>query len=80
MKKEIYKGDEYLLTDETPKTGDLVLTDGYGVWVFHTGTAPIPFWCNPNSCKKILSINGEEVNADNKDNLLQLQYVKNIME
>jgi hypothetical protein len=76
LKKVTYKGNEYVLTDETPKTGDLVLTDDYGVWEFHTGTASIPYWCNPNTCKKILSIDEVEVNLSNKDKLVQLQYTE----
>lgn len=46
----------YIISDEKPKTGDKVLTDDYGVWEFHEGTAPLPYWCNTNTCKKIIDI------------------------
>jgi hypothetical protein len=50
-----YCNEIFTLTDEEPKTGDRVLTKDYGVWDFHEGTAPLPYWCNPNTCNKIVS-------------------------
>ena len=51
----------YLVVDDTPTNGDLVLTDNYGVWTFRDetgkGSAPIPYWANKNACKKIIPFN-----------------------
>jgi hypothetical protein len=58
-----YKEKVYTVTDEQPKTNDKVLTDNYGVWTFHEGgTAPMPYWANPNACKKIIAIDGVDIN------------------
>jgi len=51
-----YENKLYTVTDELPKTGDQVLTTNYGVWTFHEGSAPLPYWCNPKTCKKIVSV------------------------
>jgi len=54
----LHKGKSYITSDETPKNGDLVLTDNYGVWEFRDdtgkGSAPMPFWANKNTCKKLI--------------------------
>lgn len=55
-----YDGDIYTVSDEKPKSGDMVLTEKYGVWEFREGTAPMPYWCNPNACKKIIKKNGKD--------------------
>lgn len=57
VKDIVYKDKVYTVTDEQPKTGDQVLTTNYGVWEFHEGTAPLPYWCNANTCQKILAVN-----------------------
>ena len=49
-----YKEQYYLLSEETPVTGDIVLTDNYGVWKFKTPPCTIMFWGNLKTCKKIL--------------------------
>lgn len=47
MKTYEYNGKTYLISDETPVNGDLVLTDNYGVWEFKDETgfssAPMPY-------------------------------------
>lgn len=55
-----YKNKTYITSDETPKNGDLVLTDNYGVWEFADfggGSAPLPYWANKNTCKKLIPKN-----------------------
>jgi hypothetical protein len=52
-----HEDKQYLVSNEKPKTGDLVITEKYGIWLFHEGTAPIPYWCNPNTCKKLIEFN-----------------------
>lgn len=46
--------DVYLLSNETPKSGNIVLTDNYGVWEFREVPCTKEYWGNPNTCKKIL--------------------------
>ena len=56
----IHKEKKYQLSSEEPANGDLVLTDNYGVWIFKDeggGTAPLPYWANKNTCKKMILIN-----------------------
>lgn len=56
----IYNGKKYLVTDEEPKNGDFVLTENYGAWIFEdftgTGSAPMPYWANKKTCKKLTLI------------------------
>lgn len=62
--EQTYEGDTYTLTDDKPNNNDKVLTDGYGVWRFFDeggGTAPLPYWANHKTCKKIIAINGKEI-------------------
>ena len=59
-----YKGDIYTVCGDEPKTGDMVLTDKYGVWEFHEITAPMPYWCNPKTCMKIMKKNGKDFGKD----------------
>ena len=51
----------YLVVDDTPTNGDLVLTDNHGVWTFKdetgTGSAPMPYWANKKTCKKMILFN-----------------------
>jgi hypothetical protein len=58
-----WSGKKYLISDEEPQNGDLVLTQNYGVWIFQdltgTGTAPLPYWANKKLCKKLILITGE---------------------
>lgn len=52
-----YDGKSYLISDEEPKTGDLVLTESYGVWKFMdmgNRGVPMPYWGNKNACKKLV--------------------------
>lgn len=55
-----HEGKQYKISDETPQNGDLVLTNGYGVWIFKDetgfGSAPMPYWANRKTCKKLTSI------------------------
>lgn len=48
----------FISLTEVPQNGDLVFADGYGVWEFKDetghGSAPMPYWANKNTCKKIL--------------------------
>jgi len=56
--KEFHKNG-YIVSDEEPKNGDMVLTDDYGVWEFKdegSGSAPLPYWANKNTCKKIVKL------------------------
>ena len=68
-----YKNEYYLLSDEIPVTGDKVLTDNYGVWEFKLQSCPIPYWGNPNTCKKILKSTDPylEVNRFSEEELKQ---------
>lgn len=54
-----YKGYAYVLSDEEPQNGDWVLTENYGVWEFRDetggGSAPLPYWANNKTCKKIVA-------------------------
>jgi hypothetical protein len=49
----------YFISDEIPKNGDKVYTEKYGVWEFKDetgcGSAPMPYWANKNTCKKIMA-------------------------
>jgi hypothetical protein len=53
-----HEGKAYTTSDEEPKSGDLVLTDNYGVWEFRDetgfGSAPLPYWANNKTCKKLI--------------------------
>ena len=62
-----YKGKVYTVTDEQPKTNDKVLTDNYGVWTFKQAPCPMPYWGNPNACKKIIAIDGVDINEIKND-------------
>jgi len=54
----IHEGKRYQIVDDQPKNGDLVTTEKYGVWEFKdldgTGTAPLPYWANKKTCKKLI--------------------------
>lgn len=56
----IHEGKSYKVSDEEPKNGDLVLTENQGVWEFKDetgfGSAPIPYWANKHTCKKLILI------------------------
>ena len=60
VKIEIYEGKKYLVSDKEPINGDLVLTEEYGVWEFLDepgfGSAPIPYWANKKTCKKLIEM------------------------
>jgi hypothetical protein len=62
-KTHTYDGKTYIISDETPVNGDLVLTEKYGVWEFkdETGfsTAPMPYWANRHACKKLILKNNK---------------------
>ena len=49
-----YEGKIYLITNDEPKTNDLVLTNNYGVWRFNEKPSPLPYWCNKDTCKKLV--------------------------
>ena len=53
----------YLLSDETPKSGDIVLTDNYGVWEFKEIPTPMGYWGNLNNCKKIIKTTNVTINV-----------------
>ena len=50
-------GFAYVLSNDEPKNGDWVLTENHGVWEFKdetgSGSAPMPYWANKHTCKKI---------------------------
>jgi len=55
-----HEGKSYEVSDEKPDFGDLVTTEEYGVWEFRDygrGSAPMPYWANKNTCKKLILIN-----------------------
>ena len=58
------KEEYYLLSDEIPKSGDIVLTDNYGVWKFKEIPCPFPYWGNKNTCKKIIKSTDFSINVD----------------
>jgi len=58
---EITHNDKtYEVSNKAPQNGDLVLTDGYGVWTFMdvtgTGSAPMPYWVKKKTCKKMIQV------------------------
>ena len=75
-----YKEQYYLLSEETPVTGDFVLTDNYGVWKFHSIPCPLPYWGNKNTCKKILKSTDLSINVDKFSNEEIKQYKQNYNE
>ena len=54
-----YKDYYYVINDDEPQNGDMVMTEKYGVWEFRDetgyGSAPMPYWANRNACKKIIA-------------------------
>ncbi|GIV43949.1 MAG: hypothetical protein KatS3mg035_1072 [Bacteroidia bacterium] len=54
-----HEGHTYSVSDEIPNNMDLVITE-YGVWVFKDetgfGSAPLPYWANKKTCKKLIKI------------------------
>jgi len=60
----VHEGKSYKVSDEEPQNGDLVLTNKYGIWEFRNYApnnsnacyAPMPYWANKNTCKKLISI------------------------
>jgi hypothetical protein len=52
----IYNHKMYRLSDDIPKDGDMVLTENYGIWEYKKAPCPIPYWGNPNNCKKMVHI------------------------
>lgn len=75
-----YKEHYYLLSEETPVTGDIVLTDNYGVWKFKTSPCTIMFWGNPNTCKKILKSTDPYLEIDRFEKNELKQYKQNYNE
>jgi hypothetical protein len=59
----IHEGKPYEVSLDSPQNGDLVLTDGYGVWEFRNNApegsktcyAPLPYWANKDSCRKLVA-------------------------
>lgn len=70
-----YKNNYYSLSEETPVTGDYVLTDNYGIWKFKTLPCTVEFWGNPKTCKKILKSTDMWLDVDRfeENELKQLQ-------
>jgi len=62
-----YEGRVYTLSDERPKSFDKVLTNDYGVWTFLQAPCPLPYWGNPNACKKIVAVDGIEIEKLKED-------------
>lgn len=50
-----HNGKSYIITDDEPMNGDLVITDDYGVWEYknENGSAPLPYWSNKDACMKL---------------------------
>jgi len=59
-----HEGKSYKVSADEPQNGDLVLTNNYGVWKFRNDAphsvrnrvcyAPLPYWANKNTCKKLI--------------------------
>lgn len=53
-----HNNQTYKVSDLEPQNGDLVLTEQYGVWIFRDdtgfGSAPMPYWANKKTCKKLI--------------------------
>ena len=60
-----YKDHYYVVSDDLPQNGDRVMTENYGVWEFRDetghGTAPLPYWANNKTCKKIVATNDKSL-------------------
>jgi hypothetical protein len=60
-----YKDYYYVVSDDLPQNGDKVMTENYGVWEFRDetghGTAPLPYWANNKTCKKIVASNDKSL-------------------
>ena len=62
-----HEGKNYTVSTEQPANYDLVLTDNYGIWTFRNDAphsvrdkvcyAPIPYWANRHTCKKLILLN-----------------------
>jgi len=52
-----HEGNQYIISKDKPQNGDLVITDNYGVWTFQQAPCPLPYWGNPNACKKLIEFN-----------------------
>jgi hypothetical protein len=54
-------GNQYIVRDDMePENGDMVLTEKYGIWEFKDegrGSAPMPYWANKKTCKKLIPVN-----------------------
>lgn len=67
--EQVYNNITFTLTDEKPQNNDKVLTENHGVWTFFDeggGTAPLPYWANYKTCKKIVAINGKDIKEFSK--------------
>ena len=57
----LHEGKKYLVSEQVPQNGDLVLTEKYDVWEFRDetgfGSAPMPYWANKKACKKLILVN-----------------------
>ena len=52
-----HEDNQYIISNDKPQNGDLVITDNYGVWEFQQAPCPLPYWGNPNACKKLIEFN-----------------------
>jgi len=55
-----------------------VLTEEHGIWTFKDeggGSAPLPYWANKRTCKKITAINGKDITEISKSRLEGLDYM-----
>jgi len=63
FEKKFEHKELYILSDIPPKNGELVATEKHGIWEFKDesgmGSAPLPYWANKNTCKKILASTNE---------------------
>jgi hypothetical protein len=53
----------YITSDEKPKFGDKVIADG-GVWEFRPQPIPLPYWGNPDTCRKIVVTTNKDLWGD----------------
>jgi hypothetical protein len=67
----------YILSDEMPVNGDMVMTENHGVWEFRdetgTGSAPLPYWANWKTCRKIVATDDKELKEKRPDIILILK-------
>lgn len=75
----IWGNNIFTVSDEKVENNDKVFASSegidFGVWTFFDeggGTAPMPFWANRKTCKKIIKIDGKDIKKINTNKLNDL--------